>query len=481
MQCVIQKAVHTSFRVGLPSGRLSLDGHFLLFCATVLQNSFEMKIKNLRIIAQMRKHREPGNHWSGRISAAVGLSLFAVMAASGIAPDARHDNMEVRPLLADLPLPNFGESRIEAEPFSHQDKVQRGDTVGELLARLNVNDSDALTFLRTDPVGKVIFQLKPGRTVQAVATEEGELLSLRYYNQPDSVLVVERAGRKFVAAETPLAETPRLVFKTGVIRNSLFGATDEAGVPDAIALQIAKIFSTDIDFHTDLRRGDQFSVVYENVYESGGQVRPGRVLAAEFVNNGTPYRALYFESNPGDGDYYTPDGKNMRKAFLRSPLEFSRVSSGFTMARFHPILKNWRAHTGVDFAAPTGTRVLATSNGVVSFVGVKGGYGNVVELRHQEQYSTLYAHLSSFAKGIRSGVPVTQGEVIGYVGATGLATGPHLHYEFKVAGVYRDPMSVAVPRAIPLSPQYLITFKHAATAMEVKLALIRGTNISRFE
>ena len=412
---------------------------------------------------------------------AVGLSLFGVVAAFGIAPDTLNQTVEVRPILADVPLPAFDEKPATDEPFAHQAKVERGDTVGGLLSRLNVNDSTALKFLRTDPVGKTIFQLKPGRTVQAVATEEGELLSLRYYNQQDSVLVVERDGEKFVASDKPLAETPRLVFKTGVIRNSLFGATDEAGVPDTVATQIARIFSTDIDFHTDLRQGDQFSIIYETIYESGGQVRPGRVLAAEFVNNGTPYRAMYFESSPGEGDFYTPGGKSMRNAFLRSPLEFSRISSGFTMARFHPILQHWRAHTGVDFAAPSGTRVLATSNGVVKFAGVKGGYGNAIELKHQGEYSTLYAHLSGFAAGIRTGGSVKQGDVIGYVGATGLATGPHLHYEFKVAGVYRDPMSVAVPRAVPLSPQYQATFNRAATAVEAKLALIRGNDLSRFE
>lgn len=440
-----------------------------------------MKIKNLQMISQKLPTREPGPALLGKVAIAIGLSLFGVVAAFGIAPGTLSQTVEVRPILADVPLPVFDENGAADEPFAQQGKVERGDTVGGLLSRLKVNDAEALKFLRTDAVGKEIFQLKPGRTVQAVVTEEGELLSLRYYNKQDSALVVERDGGKFVASDQPLAETPRMVFKTGVIRNSLFGATDDAGVPDSVAMQIARIFSTDIDFHTDLRRGDQFSLIYENIYESGGQVRPGRVLAAEFVNNGMPYRAIYFESAPGEGDYYTPGGKNMRKAFLRSPLEFSRISSGFTMARFHPVLQNWRAHTGVDFAAPTGTRVLATANGVVSFAGVKGGYGKAIELKHQGEYSTLYAHLSGFAASIRNGAHVSQGDVIGYVGATGLATGPHLHYEFKIAGVFRDPMSIAVPRAVPLSPQYQVNFSRAATVMEGKLALIRGNNLARFE
>jgi murein DD-endopeptidase MepM/ murein hydrolase activator NlpD len=204
-------------------------------------------------------------------------------------------------------------------------------------------------------------------------------------------------------------------------------------------------------------------------------------LAAEFVNNGTPYSAVYFQTGTEQGGYYTPDGKNLRKAFLRSPLEFSRVTSGFSLARFHPIFNNWRAHTGVDFAAPSGTRILATADGIVDFAGSKGGYGNAIEIKHQGPYSTLYAHLSGFAPGIRRGVHVQQGEVIGYVGATGWATGPHLHYEFKIAGVYRDPLGVSVPLAMPLAPQYQAPFQETARSLQSKLALIRGGRLALFE
>jgi murein DD-endopeptidase MepM/ murein hydrolase activator NlpD len=276
-------------------------------------------------------------------------------------------------------------------------------------------------------------------------------------------------------------ETARVVMKSGVIQSSLFAATDLARIPDAIATQIATIFSTDIDFHSDLRRGDEFAVVYETFYEQGEPVRVGRVLAATFVNNGNSYGAIYFQTDPMQGGYFTPEGKNLHKAFLRSPLEFSRVSSGFSLARFHPILQNWRAHTGVDFAAPSGTRVLATADGIVDFAGRKGGYGNAIELKHQAPYTTLYAHLSGFATGIHRGVRVQQGDVIGYVGATGWATGPHLHYEFKVAGTFRDPLGVSVPLAMPLAPQYQAAFKQTADIMQSKLVLIRGAKFAQFE
>lgn len=440
-----------------------------------------MRIKNLRIISQNPLFAESGNKWPSRIAIAAGLSLFIVVTAFGIAPTTTTETIATTPFFAELKLPAFNEALSDEDPYSYQSKIQRGDTVGGLLARLNVADPAALTFLQSDKIARTVFQLKPGKTVQAVSTEDGRLQSMRYSNQPDSVLVVKREGDHFVAANQPLSETLGLAFKTGVIRNSLFGATDAAGVPDAVAVQLAKIFSTDIDFHTDLRRGDQFSVVYEVIYAAGEPVRTGRVTAAEFVNDGTAYRALYFETAPGQGDYYSPEGKGLRKAFLRSPLEFSRISSGFAMARFHPILKNWRAHTGVDFAAPKGTRVLATADGVVSYARIQGGYGNVVELKHQGQYSTLYAHLSSFADGVHMGMAVRQGEVIGYVGATGLATGPHLHYEFKVAGVYRDPLGVSVPLALPLPAQQLAAFNSTADILQTQLTLIRGSNFSRFE
>jgi murein DD-endopeptidase MepM/ murein hydrolase activator NlpD len=409
------------------------------------------------------------------------LSLFGVVAAFGIAPETATDAVLIRPIVAPVALPDFSALTTEDQTFTYQDRVERGDTVASLLARLNVDDRDALQFMKRDPVGKVIFQLKPGKTVQADVTEAGELLRLRYLNQRDSVLVVERQDDKFVAEERTFTETARVVMKSGVIQSSLFAATDLAGVPDAIATQLATIFSTDIDFHSDLRRGDEFALVYETFYEQGEPVRVGRILAAKFANGGKSYGAIYFQTGPNQGGYYTPEGKNLRKAFLRSPLEFSRVSSGFSLARLHPIFNNWRAHTGVDFAAPSGTRVLATADGIVNFAGRRGGYGNAIELKHPASLTTLYAHLSAFASGIHQGVHVQQGDVIGYVGATGWATGPHLHYEFKVAGTYRDPLGISVPLAMPLAPQYQATFKQTADIMESKLALVRSVKFAQFE
>jgi murein DD-endopeptidase MepM/ murein hydrolase activator NlpD len=265
------------------------------------------------------------------------------------------------------------------------------------------------------------------------------------------------------------------------IRQSLFGATDAAGLTDAIALQLVDIFSSDIDFHRDLRKFDRFSLVYEMFFSRGEPVRSGRVLAAEFTNQGNTYRAVWFEYAPDQGGYYTFDGRSLRKQFLRSPLEFSRISSGYSSARYHPLLREWRAHKGIDYAAPTGTRIRAIADGTVDFAGRQGGYGNLIVLRHQTQYTTWYGHLSGFAKALRSGSRVHQGEIIGYVGATGLATGPHLHYEFRVNNVQKNPLNIAMPAAPPITADQRPRFAEATRAFDDQLVLLRTTNLARLD
>jgi len=277
-----------------------------------------------------------------------------------------------------------------------------------------------------------------------------------------------------------VTEAPRLFYRSAAIRTSLFAATDAAGIPDAVAMQVARVFATDVDFHTELRKGDRLAVVYEMVYDSGELVAPGRILAAEFVNDGRTYHAVLFTDDEGNDGYYSLDGSNRAKAFLRSPVEFSRVSSGFG-GRFHPIFKNWRAHTGVDFAAPGGTRVIAAADGTVVAAGSRGGYGNAVELRHGGSITTLYAHLSGFARGMRAGARVRQGEPIGYVGATGFATGPHLHYEFKISGMHQDPMKVALPKAEPVPAKLRDSFTRVADKARETITRVAAATPARFE
>jgi murein DD-endopeptidase MepM/ murein hydrolase activator NlpD len=356
-----------------------------------------------------------------------------------------------------------------------------------LLQRLGVNDPVAASFLRTDPVVQQNLLKRAGRFVKAEASQNNALLSLSARWSPDDDgtfkrLVIERQASGFVSRlETAaLSATTRLA--SGTIQTSLFAATDEAQIPDAVAIQIAEIFSGDIDFHRALRKGDRFSVVYETLEADGEPLRAGRVLSTEFVNDGKTFQAMWFQEpvarsganapqvshSQTKGGYYTLDGKSLRRAFLASPLAFSRISSGFKM-RFHPILQTWRAHLGVDYAAVTGTPVRSVADGVVDFAGVQTGFGNVVILRHGNGTNTVYAHLSQIA--VKRGQSVSQGQNLGAVGATGWATGPHLHFEFRVNGQHKDPLTMARQSdSQPVAPGLRPEFNRLAADVRQQLA-----------
>ena len=414
-----------------------------------------------------------------RTALAAVLPFVGVVAAFGIAPDTAIEEVIVAPVVEIVALAPTVESTAE-QTYWREERIQRSDTFASVLARLRIEDADALQFLRTSADAKGLRQLVPGRIVRAHTTEDGRLLELRY-STGLTVLTAKPAGESYRVREEFAPLERRIVMRSAEIKSSLFAATDAARLTDAVASQLADIFSTDIDFHKDLRRGDRFTVVYEMFHEAGEPIRSGRVLAAEFVNQGKAYQAVWFQHADGQGDYYTPDGKSIKKAFLRSPLEFSRISSGFTEARFHPILQRWRAHKGTDYAAPTGTGVKATADGIVETANYDRGYGNVVVLRHQQRYTTLYGHLSGFAGGIYRGARVSQGQVIGYVGSTGLATGPHLHYEFRIDDVHQDPLRVAMPEAPPITAEKRASFDGVARPMSQRLALLRQTNLARLD
>jgi murein DD-endopeptidase MepM/ murein hydrolase activator NlpD len=307
------------------------------------------------------------------------------------------------------------------------------------------------------------------------------LLELQYEYEAGLSLMVTRNAEGYRAEHSAVVLENQSQLKSATINSSLFAATDNADIPDSIALQLVDIFSSHIDFHQDLRKGDHFTVVYEAGFSNGGLSKPGKVLAAEFVNQNKTYQAVLYRDAAGKEAYYTPEGKGLNLAFLRSPLEFSRISSGFTLARYHPVLKKWRAHKGVDYAAPTGTRIKATANGTVAFIGNKGGYGNAVILQHQNGISTLYGHLSRFATGLRKGQKIAQGEIIGQVGSTGLASGPHLHYEFLVHGQHKDPLKVAMPLSETLSPAALASFKRQTQPWLAQLDLMRSYQTAALE
>lgn len=335
--------------------------------------------------------------------------------------------------------------------------IQRSDSVPALMQRMDLIDPQFLEFLRRDPKAKRLFQLLPGRL--AVAEVDGfgrvQRFTLRTGGLDESSaqaprrVVIRRDADALSISEEIITLERSVEVREAQVQSSLFAATDAAGIPDLVASRVADIFGGEIDFHRDLRKGDRLRVSYEALREPGGldSAMPGRVLGAEFVNAGRKLEAYWFDPDgpgPIEGAYYSARGESLRKAFLRNPVEFSRVSSGFSTSRLHPIFQQWRAHRGVDFSAPPGTRVRAAGDGIVDFVGWYRGYGNMVVIRHQEKTETVYAHLQGFAEKIKPGYRVQQGETLGEVGSTGWATGPHLHYELRINGEHVDPLNVAM-------------------------------------
>jgi murein DD-endopeptidase MepM/ murein hydrolase activator NlpD len=355
------------------------------------------------------------------------------------------------------------------------EQVRSTDTAESLLQRMGVADPLAAAFLRRDTLVQRNLLGRTGRLVSAETSDDHSLqrLTARWAHDDSGNfkrLVVEKTDKGFVSRiETaPLTASTRLA--GGAIHSSLFAATDASNIPDGVAVQLAELFSADIDFRRALRKGDRFSVVYETLVADGEPLRSGRVLSAEFVNNGKTHQALWFQEPGSDkGAYYTLDGQSKRRAYLASPLEFSRVTSGFAM-RFHPILQKWRAHLGTDFAAPTGTPVRTVGDGVVDFAGVQNGFGNVVYVKHRNQHVTVYAHLNRI--DVKKGQSVSQGQNIGTVGATGWATGPHLHFEFRVDGQHQDPMVIArqSEAAAPVSAAARPAFDRLASTMRIELS-----------
>ncbi|WP_343584891.1 M23 family metallopeptidase [Herbaspirillum sp.] len=449
------------------------------------QDKFKRVTSRCISTLQSCHHKISGSSPKTRIVGASALFLAAfTIGAAGFAP-AEPDlkDAPVNPISKELALPDLQQqiSALEdnAQYYVNEEKVRTGDTLATLLNRLGVDDEEAASFIKSDTLARSVMQLRAGKRVVAKTDENGELVSLSATlddgGDTPRNLVISREGEHFKADAVPATLERRVEMRAGVIFSSLFAATDTAQIPDAIALQLVDMFATNINFAADLRRGDRFNVVYETFWQNGDLVRTGRVLAGEFDNAGNRYQAVWFSdpaSKTGGGGYYAFDGKSLKKAFLKSPLAFTRISSGFSM-RLHPILGKWKQHTGVDFAAPTGTPIHAAADGVVDFVGKQNGYGNIVVIKHWSGYSTAYGHMSRFAAGIKKGMKVSQSDVIGYVGMTGWATGPHLHYEFRVNNVPRNPLSVDVPNNQALNGQQLQRFRAVAADMQHRMAMLR--------
>ena len=425
-------------------------------------------------------------HRAGLVLSMVALLLGTAVTAIAVAPLVADPAQLTRRLVSEAVVPSGLQSQLDALAaqaltLTRNDITRATDTADSLLARLGVRDPSVALFLRSDKTARKLLAGRGGKMVQARANADGSLQDLiaRFpSDESDQVsthftrlaLLRDEDGRWRATAHT-VAYASQTRLASGTIRNTLFGATDEAGLPDSVSAQLADMFSTDIDFHRQLRKGDTFSLVYETLTADGEPVvwneGAGRVLAAEFVNGGREYHAVWFAPSDGRGGYFDTDGTSKRRAFLASPMEFSRVTSGFAM-RFHPLLQNWRKHLGVDYGAPTGTAVRSVGDGVVDFAGWQNGYGNVVQVKHAGDRSTLYAHLSRM--DVRKGQRIQQGQRLGAVGTTGWSTGPHLHFEFQVAGQHRDPLLVAkASETVPLDAASRPRFAELVRTVKAKL------------
>lgn len=423
------------------------------------------------------------------------LPLSAAVAALAVAPSVLDlDVLQPRTLLETVATPSITDQLavpLRDERFVREAHVQRGDTLQTLLARLGVSDDAAARFIAQTPAASALARPVPGRFVQAELSADGQLHLLRVYAGAEGsasgaatkVVSLERADTVsgFRATEREFVLAPRNEVRSFELQGSLFGAADAAGIPDSIAQQIVDALEGQVDFYRDLLPGDTFRVVYQSFYAGAEYFRPGRLLAVEHVSQRRRLDAYWFADGSKQGGYFSVDGRAMQRGFLRSPLPYNRVNSGFTANRAHPLFGYDVAHRGIDYAAPAGTRVRTVASGVVEFAGWQNGYGNVVEIRHDAKNATLYAHLKSIAPGVTKGARIAQGDLVGLVGATGWATGPHLHFEVKQNGRHVNPLTASLPAAAPLPRSMHATFTASAEPMREQLALLERIRLATAE
>jgi murein DD-endopeptidase MepM/ murein hydrolase activator NlpD len=438
-------------------------------------------------------------HWwvSGLAVPLVGGVLMLMGSAGGEAPApataiVTASMFETRP----LPLPPLtakdaaptvvASQPVEPGPVDLADlkeldlEIRRGDTLDQLFRKHGLDVAELQEMLALPEVRPGLRIVKPGDVLH-VRSDASGIVDLTRRLDESHTLVVERGDEGFRVRTIEDVLDRRMTQAHGLIESSLFNAGKSAGVSDKVILELAGIFAWDIDFVLDLREGDDFSVLYEQIFRDGEYLRDGEIVGAEFTNDGDTFRAIRYVTADGRVGYYTPDGLSMRKAFLRAPLEFTRVSSEFNPRRRHPILNTIRAHQGVDYAAPAGTPVKAAGDGKVLFAGRKGGYGNCIVLQHGGNVTTLYGHLSRFAPKLRGGMRVQQGQTIGFVGMTGLATAPHLHYEYRIADVHQNPRTVKLPQADPIAPGELAAFRAQSAPLLQRLALVKATKVAQVD
>jgi len=397
-------------------------------------------------------------------------------AASPIATAGATASVPLNLPQSDAPAPPADEAMVEAATVLTKLTVGSGDSLDRLFRRHELSLSDLAEMVGLTEARAHLVRLQPGDEIE-IAHRNGSILALNREIDRIRVLNIDRTASGF---EAKIMERPveiRTVGAHGIIHGSLFVTAQAAGISDNVIMDMAGIFQWDIDFIQDVRNGDEFTVIYDELWRDGTKLQDSAIVAAEFINQGQLYRAARYEDPNGESSYFTPEGRSVRKAFLRAPVDFMRISSNFNPNRRHPVLNTIRAHRGVDYAARTGTPIRAAGDGKISFRGVNGGYGNTVILQHGGNITTLYAHMSRFADP-RLGTRVSQGQTIGYVGQSGLATGPHLHYEYRVNGVHRNPRTVPLPPADPVPEAYRSDFENISAGLWHQLDLYRSAQLA---
>jgi len=404
----------------------------------------------------------PKRHWI-----ALGLTCLFIAALLILIPVQQE--LERRTFAYELPLPDVPDTHtIESLPAWDMKAVKPGDTLAQLFQNQGLS-SQSLYKLTLSEHGKILNKINPGDKVGFQMNQDNKLQGFRLEKSLFESFEFNLEADAFISQKILLQPDIVETFAQGTIDSSLFETGLEAGMSNNVIMELATIFGWDVDFALDIRQGDNFSLIYQEKYLDGKKVGDGDILVARFENHGNTYTAIRFEDAKGYSQYFTPKGLSMRKAFLRTPVDFTRISSRFNLSRKHPILHKIRAHRGVDYAASRGTPIKAAGDGKVIFAGRKGGYGRVLILQHGTSYTTLYAHLKAFRRGVRVGKRVKQGQVVAYVGSSGLASGPHLHYEFRVNGTHRDPLKVRLPHAKPIDKKQKDHFMHYAQVMVMRL------------
>ena len=457
-----------------------------------------MALINQDFRVHQKRQRHPILRWAVLATASVVLGVVIAKTSSHALNTASLPSFkEVKPsedemarMSFELTLPELQAEQeiiddLKQEPPKQWQEltVKAGDSLSKLFKRAGFKPLQLDEVMKSGAAAKKLAKIFPKDVIRILTDDQGELQALRHELDAETYLLIERKNGELAAKEYKHNVEARVAHANGTIETSLFIAANQAGISENVIMELASIFGWDIDFALDIRKGDSFKLLYEEIYRNGEKLKDGDILAAEFINDGEVFRAVrYTHPETKRTEYYTPEGKSMRKEFLRTPVNFTRISSGFTTRRYHPILQRFRSHKGVDYAAKRGTPIRAAGDGKVIFKGNKGGYGRVVILQHGSKYTTLYAHLNSYNKKIRVGKRVKQGQTIAYVGSSGLATGPHLHYEFRVNGVHRNPQTVKLPSSQPVPKRYLDDFQVATSPMLAQLDLLaRDTQLALAE